>query len=218
MEKNLKLMKDAWSKEISDGLQYIEDNMGEVIIESLIKSVKLSKVADTMSGPMLRQVYNIFLNDLESQTIKQLDVFIDAAKEYNGNNLDEIFELYKKRYLKFDITAQNLKKKHKNYDEIVAFQLQTYRHRIVETANMMKVGESTSYEEIIKKTYLDEKTAKKQLFKQIGYTQKAINLIIQDMSVLKIPEMIKRPVIDVLKMGYKHTLEYLKGTTQDLYS
>jgi len=218
MEKNLKLMKDAWSKEISDGLQYIEDNMGEVIIESLIKSVKLSKVADTMSGPMLRQVYNIFLNDLESQTIKQLDVFIDAAKEYNGNNLDEIFELYKKRYLKFDITAQNLKKKHKNYDEIVAFQLQTYRHRIVETANMMKVGESTSYEEIIKKTYLDEKTAKKQLFKQIGYTQKAINLIIQDMSVFKIPEMIKRPVIDVLKMGYKHTLEYLKGTTQDLYS
>ena len=218
IEKNLKLMKDAWTKEISDGLQYIENNMGEVIIESLIKSVKLSKVADTMSGPMLKQVYNIFLNDLETQTIKQLDVFIDAAKEYNGNNLEEVFDLYKKRYLKFDITAQNLKKKHKNYDEIVAFQLQTYRHRIVETANMMKVGESASYEEIIKKTYPDLKTAKKQLFQQIGYTQKAINEIINDMSVLKIPEMLKRPVIDVLKMGYKHTLDYLKETTNELFS
>ena len=211
-------MKDAWIKEINDGLKYINDNMGEVILESLLKSVKISRVADTMSGPMLKQVYNIFLNDLESQTIKQLDVFIDAAREYDGNNLEVIFEEHKKRYLKFDITAQNLKKKHKNYDDIITFQLQTYRHRIVETANMMKVGESTSYEEIIKKTYPDEKIAKKQLFKQIGYTQKAINLIIQDMSVLKIPEMLKRPVIDVLKMGYKHTLEYLKETTKDLYT
>ncbi len=92
IEKNLKLMKDAWIKEISDGLSYIEDNMGEVIIESLLKSVKLSKVADTMSGPMLKQVYNIFLNDLETQTIKQLEVFIEAAKNYHGTNLDEMFD------------------------------------------------------------------------------------------------------------------------------
>ena len=218
VEKNIKLMKASWIKEIVEGLDYIEENMGDIVIESIIKSVKLSKIANTMSAPMLKQIYNIFLKDLRDQTIKQLDVFIDVAKFYDGTNVDALVEEHKKSYLKFDITAQNLKKKHENYDKIIELQLKTFRHRIIETKAMMKVGDSKTYEEIIKKTYPDHNTAKQELMKQIRYTQKAINLIIKDTTVLKIPELLKRPVIDVLKMGYKHTLEYLLETCKQLYS
>ncbi|MHA1784431.1 MAG: hypothetical protein ACTSVE_04490 [Candidatus Helarchaeota archaeon] len=218
IEHNIKIMKNAWVQEIIDGLEFIEKNMGEIVIESILKSVKLSKVADTMSAPMLKQIYNYFLKDLRDETIKQLDVFIEASKLYDGNNLDELVEQYRKKYLKHDITAQNLKKKHKNYSEIIDYQIKTFKHRIIETSMMMKVDGANTYEEIIKKTYPDYKTARKEMLKQISFTQKAINLIIKDMSILKIPEMLKRPVIDVLKMGYKHTLDYLLDTCKELYS
>ena len=218
IEHNIKIMKNAWVQEIIDGLEFIEKNMGEIVIESILKSVKLSKVADTMSAPMLKQIYNYFLRDLRDETIKQLDVFIEASKLYDGNNLDELVEQYRKKYLKHDITAQNLKKKHKNYSEIIDYQIKTFKHRIIETSMMMKVDGANTYEEIIKKTYPDYKTARKEMLKQISFTQKAINLIIKDMSILKIPEMLKRPVIDVLKMGYKHTLDYLLDTCKELYS
>lgn len=211
-------MKAAWIKEIVEGLEYIEENMGEIVIESVLKSVKLSKVADTMSAPMLKQIYNIFLKDLRDQTIKQLDVFIQVAKLYDGTNIDALVEENKKQYLKFDITAQNLKKNHKNYQQIIEYQLKTFRHRIKETAIMMKVGECKTYDEIILKTYPDYETSKKELLKQISYTQKAINTIIKDTSILKITEVLKRPVIDVLKMGYKHTLDYLLEMSKQLYS
>ncbi|MHA1798220.1 MAG: hypothetical protein ACTSVY_07190 [Candidatus Helarchaeota archaeon] len=217
IEHNIKIMKNAWVQEIIDGLEFIEKNMGEIVIESILKSVKLSKVADTMSAPMLKQIYNYFLKDLRDETIKQLDVFIEASKLYDGNNLDELVEQYRKKYLKHDITAQNLKKKHKNYSEIIDYQIKTFKHRIIETSMMMKVDGANTYEEIIKKTYPDYKTARKEMLKQISFTQKAINLIIKDMSILKIPEMLKRPVIDVLKMGYKHTLDYLLDTCKELY-
>ena len=217
VENNIKLMRAAWTKEIVEGLDYIEENMGDIVIESILKSVKLSKVANSVSGPMLKQIYNMFLKDLRDQTIKQLDVFIEVAKFYDGNNVDALVEQNKKNYLKFDITAQNLKKKHKNYEKIIELQLKTFRHRIIETAAMMKVGVSKTYDEIITKTYTDYDTARKELLKQISYTQKAINMIIRDTSVLKIPELLKRPVIDVLKMGYKHTLEYLLETCEQLY-
>lgn len=217
-ENNLKLMKLAWVEELIKGLGNIEQDMGDVIIKSILRSQKLKRVAQPLSGPVIKQIYNIFLKDLKDKTIKQLDVFIQAAREMDTTNLEELVDKYRKDYLKLDMAAQNLSKKHRNYDQIIDYQIQTFKHRILETRDMMQIPDAKSYDEILKGTYPTYKKARRELFKQIGYTQKAINVIISDMSILKIPEILKHPVINVLKMGYKNTLEYLTNICKDLYN
>ncbi|MHC1591287.1 MAG: hypothetical protein ACXQS8_04330, partial [Candidatus Helarchaeales archaeon] len=156
---NLQLMKSAWVHEVINGISNIEKDMGDVVIESILRSQKLKKVAQPLSGPVIKQIYDTFLKDLKEKTIKQMDVFIKAALELDSSNIDELVEKYGDKYLKLDITAQNLKKKHANYQKIIEYQLKTFRHRILETNQMMKIPNANSYEDIIKGTYPDLKTA-----------------------------------------------------------
>ncbi len=211
-------MKSAWVREIIFGLENVEKGMSDVVIESILRSQKLKKVAQPLSSPVIKQIYDTFLKDLKAKTIKQIDIVIRAALEYDSSNIDELMEKYRDKYLRFDITAQNLKTKHKNYDEIIEYQLKTFRHRVVETHQMMKIPDANTYGDIIKGTYPEFKHAKKELFKQVRYTQRAINLIIKDISILKVPEVLKTPVINVLKMGYKTTLKYLTDTCELIYN
>ncbi|NVM00947.1 MAG: hypothetical protein HWN67_01305 [Candidatus Helarchaeota archaeon] len=217
IKRNIKLLKIGWIKEVYDGLEYIEENMSGVLIKGILK--KLQNVVDNISHGLIKKIYDLFLADLRDKTIKQIDVFTKCAKLYDGSNLDDLLEKYTKEYLKYDLTYKSCVKKHQNFKELESYQINTFKHRIVQTNKMMACdGQASSDKDIVREIYKDYDTAKRELYKQIGYTQKAINLIFKDDSILKVNPIIKRPVLDVLRMGYEYALNHLIENLKDTFN
>ncbi len=217
IDRNLLLLKAAWVKEVYDGLDYIEGNMSGVLIKGILK--KLQNVVDDISHGLIKKIYDLFLADLRDKTIKQIDVFIKCAKLYDGSNLDELMEKYTKEYLKYDLTYKSCMKKHQKFKDLENFQINTFKHRIIQTNKMMACnGCANSDKDIVREIYKDYDTAKRELYKQIGYTQKSINLIFSDDSILKVNPIIKRPVLDVLRMGYEYAVNHLISNLKEIFN
>ncbi|MHA1298834.1 MAG: hypothetical protein ACTSO9_05260 [Candidatus Helarchaeota archaeon] len=216
IDRNLRILKAVWVQEVHDGLNYIEEHMGDVLVKGILK--KLKKAVDPVSSGLIKKIYNIFLADLREKTIKQIDIFIKCAKLYDGSNLEDLLSKHTKDYLKFDLTYKSCNKKHKNFEKIKNCQIGTFRHRIIKTYEMMLCnGNATSDKEIIKNTYRDYNTSKKELYKQLEYTRRAINLIFDDDDILKVNPVIRRPVLDVLRMGYEYAVKHLIENLKEIY-
>ena len=111
-----------------------------------------------------------------------------------------------------------IKSEFPNFKELKRFQINTFKHRIVQTNKMMACdGYANSDKDIVQEVYKDYSTAKKELYKQIGYTQKSINLIFADDSILKVNPIIKRPVLDVLRMGYEYAVNHLISNLKEIF-
>lgn len=217
IDRNLEILREGWIKELYDGVDYIEKNMSSVLIKGILK--KLEKVTENISAGVIKKIYDIFLADLKEKTVKQIDIIIQCAKLYDRTNLNDLMEKYTKDYLKFDLTCKSCSKSHQNFKQLENFQVSTFRHRIVQTNELMLCdGGIKTDTDIIRETYKDYDIAKKELFKQIGYTRKAINLLFEDDSILKVNPVIKRPVLDVLRMGYEYALNHLISTCKEIFN
>ncbi|MHA1379634.1 MAG: hypothetical protein ACTSRG_14770 [Candidatus Helarchaeota archaeon] len=216
IDRNLEILRKQWIREVYEGLDYIEEHMGDVLVKGILS--KLKKAADQVSTSLVKKIYNMFLADLREKTIKQIDVFIKCAKLYDGTNLEQLMNEYTKEYLKFDLTYKSCNKKHKNFDKIKECQIGTLRHRICVTHKMMLCnGSAASDKDIIRNSYPDYITAKKHLYKQLNFTRKAINIIFEDDDILKVNSIIRRPVLDVLRMGYEYAVDHLISNLKDIY-
>jgi len=163
-------------------------------------------------------------HDARSGTLKQIKISLDSGKELllNGNtetHLSDIVERNFPLYLKADQTSMQCSKKHKNYKKLKQVAKETFINYLKELRFLLNVKEDvTDYGELCRIAFKDKELAYNNLNNQLNYTDRAIKIIEEDPSILKIP-IGKRIIVKALRKGFTHTkkefIESLNNTYEE---
>lgn len=218
-------------------MNYLERNYHIVearMIEQMESSFSLGrKLIDTefdtgilnfIVKPVVKTFYDYWTrNDARFGTLKQIRVTLEAGKQLLLNNtsveiLNSIIEESFPKYLKADQTTHQCKTSHKNYDRLVDIARSTYINYVEQVINFLKVeGDVNDYGDLCRLAFSDKENARKNLIKQLNYTDEAISLIEEDPSILSIP-IGKKIIVKALRRGFEETKKDFLKSLDETYN
>ncbi len=209
LDRNYNIVKSRMITHMKSSLEF-----GKELIDSELNA----GVLDFIVKPIVKSFYEIWVkNDVKNGTLSQINTVLDAAAELvrEGNNqetFDGIVEREFPKYLKADQTYRNCKKDHKNYKRLEENTKQTFVNYLKRLSIMLSVNEDLeNYEEIYKIAFKTEENARNHLLKQLEFTEKGIEVVEEDPSILSIP-IGKRIAIDMIRKGFeKVKSDFLEG-------
>jgi hypothetical protein len=93
----------------------------------------------------------------------------------------------------------------------------TFTNYLREVVRLLEVKtEVKDYGDLCRAAFPSKDEAKKNLFKQLEYTDKGIKIVEEDMSLLKLP-MGKKILVKALRSGFELTKKEFIGSINDTY-
>ncbi len=199
-EKNKSLIRQALIEDIDFGL---------IKLRKLIED----EYPDILHKVSIPFIYNMYVKDkLRKSTIRQLNLVLKAAEEYNGVNLDTLVEKYFADYFQHDVTYQHCNKNHPKFPELRGVIKISFRARILPAFRVMNAKEGENYNELIKNVYKTRAKTRQALEEHLIITDKAIDIIEDN------KDLIKGPIVQaiylgrnirIIRAGYEFAMEYL---------
>jgi hypothetical protein len=218
-------------------LDYIERNyhfVKERMIQQMERSIALGrKLIDTeldtgilnfIIRPIVKTFYDHWAqNDVRDNTLKQINLTLDAGIELLNNGISE--EAFAKavdknlsKYLKADQTHIQVVKRHKNYERLKQVAKETFINYLKEVVKLLDVKEDVKdYGDLCRVAFRSREIAESNLMKQLGFTDKGIKIVEEDLSILKIP-VGKRIVAKTLRKGFIETKKEFFKSLNETYN
>lgn len=203
------------------------------MIQQMENSLKLGKglidteldmgILNFFIRPLVKTFYEYWAqNDARIGTLKQIKVTLDSGKELilKGNsdeNFNKIVEQNFPKYFNADQTSLQCNKKHENYDKLKQVTKLTFINYLKELRLLLNIKEEVNdYGDLCRVAFKTKEIAKENLSKQIEYTDKAIRIIEEDPSILKIA-VGKNLIIKALRKGFEQTKKDFEKAIEDTY-
>jgi hypothetical protein len=212
-------------------MDYIERNyrlIKERMIEQMENSIELGrKLIDTeldtgflnfIIKPIVRTFYDYWSkNDARSGTLKQIKVTLDSGKQFllNGKT-EEIFnKLIEENFPKYheaDQTSRQCSPSHKNYERLSQVAKKTFMNYLKEVVRLLEVEDDVdNYGDLCRVAFPSKEIAEQNLMKQLEYTDRGIQIVEEEIGILKIP-MGRKIIVKALRRGFELTKEdFIKG-------
>jgi hypothetical protein len=193
------------------------------MIQQMENSLKLGrKLIDTeldtgilnfFIKPVIKTFYDYWAkHEAKSGTLNQIDITLDSGRELllNGNtdeSFDKSIEENFPKYFKNDQTYRVAHREHKNYGKLKNIAKKTFINYMKEVIKFLNVKEDVQdYGDLCRIAFNSKELAKENLMKQLSFTEEAINLIEEDLSILKLP-VGKKILVKALRKGFEVTKE-----------
>ncbi|MFW9783071.1 MAG: hypothetical protein ACFFFB_12385 [Candidatus Heimdallarchaeota archaeon] len=205
----------------------IEERMIQQMKNSIILGRKLidteldTGLLNFIVKPLVKTFYDYWSNnDVKEGTLKQIKVTLDSGKRLvmNGDseqNFNKIIEEAFPKYLEADQTSRNCSHSHKNYNKIKNVAKETFINYLKEVVKLLEVQEDVEdYGDLCRVAFQTKEVAEQNLIKQLEFTNKGIEIVEDDPSILKIP-VGKRIIVKTLRRGFERTkADFLKSLNE----
>lgn len=198
------------------------------MIEQMEKSLELGrKLIDTeldtgflnfIVRPIVKTFYDYWAkNEARSGTLKQINVTLDSGKQLllNGKteeSFEKIIEKNFPNYLKADQTSRQCSSSHRNYERLSQVAKKTFINYLKEVVRLLEVDDEVdNYGDLCRVAFPSKEIAEQNLIKQLEYTNKGIQIVEEDLGILKLP-MGRKIIVKALRRGFELTKEdFIKG-------
>jgi hypothetical protein len=204
------------------------------MIQQMEKSFELGrKLIDTeldtgllnfIIKPIVKTFYDFWSkSDARSGTLKQIKITLDSGKQLllNGKTEENFINLVDRNfpnYLQADQTSRQCNKDHKNYEKLEEMTKKTFINYLKEVIKLLDVRDDVdNYGDLCRLAFPSKEKAKQNLLKQLEYTDKAIQIVEEDLSMLKLP-MGRKILVKALRKGFELTKEELITALNDTYN
>jgi len=204
------------------------------MIEQMENSVTLGrKIIDTeldtglfnfIVKPIVKTFYDWWAqNEARIGTLQQIKVTLDSGKLllHNGESdqiFDRIVDENFPKYFAGDQTSRQCSRNHKNYDRLKQVVKETYINYLKQVVKLLEVNDDLDdYGDLCRAAFKTKELAEENLMKQLSFTEKAIKIIEEDPSILKIP-MGKKILLKALRKGFEQTKIEFKNALEDTYN
>lgn len=186
-------------------------DLGLSQLKKLIEQ-EYSGILHKITAPL---VYTLYVKGkLRSDAIKQVDLVLDAAMEYDGirAHLDALTDKYFDAYFRLDLVNHHLKHDHPLFEVAREIIWTSFRARIVPAYHVLHQPEGNTYNALIKNTYETPTLTRRALEEHYVLADKVIDLIESH------PDVLKGPVynvvylgrnLNIIRAGYQFAMEYL---------
>ncbi|MFX1313689.1 MAG: hypothetical protein ACFFHD_13925 [Promethearchaeota archaeon] len=206
----------------------------ERMIEQMEKSIALGrKLIDSeldtgllnfFIKPIVKTFYDWWAqNEARVGTLEQIKVTLDSGKFllYNGDSdqlFDRIIEENFPKYFAGDQTSRQCSRTHKNYQRLKQLVKETFINYLKRVIKLLEINdEINDYGDLCRAAFKTKESAEENLMNQLRFTEKAIEIIEKDPSILKIP-IGKKILIKSLRRGFEQTKIEFKNALEDTYN
>ena len=218
-------------------MDYIERNYHIIelrMIEQMEHSIELGRqlieteldtgLLNFIVKPIVKTFYDFWAkNDARSGTLKQIKITLDSGKELllNGNleqNLDKIVEENFPKYFEADQTHTQCSKTHQNYERIKQVAKETFMNYLKEVIKLLEVKDDVeNYGDLCRVAFPSREIAEENLMRQLDGTEKGIEIVEEDLSILKIP-LGRKIIVKALRRGLELTKKEFIDALNDTYN
>lgn len=194
--------------------------LGRQLIETELDTGLLNFIVK----PIVKTFYDFWAkNDARSGTLKQIKITLDSGKELllNGNleqNLDKIVEENFPKYFEADQTHTQCSKTHQNYERIKQVAKETFMNYLKEVIKLLEVKDDVeNYGDLCRVAFPSREIAEENLMRQLDGTEKGIEIVEEDLSILKIP-LGRKIIVKALRRGLELTKKEFIDALNDTYN
>ncbi len=218
-------------------MDYIERNyhiIEQRMIEQMEHSIELGRqlieteldtgLLNFIVKPIVKTFYDFWAkNDARSGTLKQIKITLDSGKKLllNGNleqNLDKIVEENFPKFFEADQTHTQCSKTHQNYERIKQVAKETFMNYLKEVIKLLEVKDDVeNYGDLCRVAFPSREIAKENLMRQLDCTEKGIEIVEEDLSILKIP-LGRKIIVKALRRGLELTKKEFINALNDTYN
>jgi hypothetical protein len=173
--------------------------------------------------PVIKAFYDYWAqNDARSGTLTQINLTLEAGKQLVLNGSDEsafksVLDTAFPRYFKSDQITKQCNKHHKNFENLRKVSYNTFENYLNEVILMLKVREEVNnYGDLCRIAFSSKEDARRNLLKQLEFTNDSIKVVEQDPSILNLP-VGKRILLTTLRKGYERTKKEFMESIEDTY-
>lgn len=204
--RNAEILKNQW-------LYELEETMREV--DALIRKEFYTGIWGILFNRIVAEVYNIFLSpDIKDKILRQFDLLILAAKEYNGN-ADTIVEKYYEEYLTNDPGWGRCKKRHSKSPELRERIKKSFALMLKNTHDLLNsTGEC--YDDLLFNAYKTKDIAWEATFNLLNDTKESFDFTVKH-KLVKINRLIRDQTIRILRREIEVAHEYYEKKLNDIF-
>lgn len=203
-QKNKQLIHDYFKDKINEGNKDLEE-----IFRKKSGAFPMDVIFKLIIGP-----------DITDKLTKQLDLISDCVIEdlTNPGHLDEIIERNFKKYLRYDSTHVNLRKKHPVYetDALPIFR-ELMRRRMKHNRPLIKAIEGETYEEISHLMIPKKEDSISDYKEEREMNEKLMDLIRKNRPIINVAGIIRADIIDALFTVHDYIQEAWLRAIDELY-
>ncbi len=206
-QKNAEIIKNQWREEL-------EGSMAE--IEGLIKEEFYTGIWGVLFNRIIASVYSLFLsNDIKHKILKQGDLLIEAAREFDGNSESEILDKYYEPYLANDPAWARCKKRHSKASELKERIKKSFTIMLRNTHTLLQ-SHGECYNDLLFNAYKTKEDAWKATFNLINDTEDNLEFTVEH-KMMKINRLIRDQTIKILRREIAIARKYYENKLNDIF-
>ena len=214
VDRNLEIIRERMVNQMEQSFE-----LGRTLIDTELDTGMLNFVVK----PLVKTFYDYWSqHDARSGTLKQIQVTLNAGREIvlRGDSVDvfqEVFNETFSEYLKGDQTYRQCSKRHRNFERLKEVARKTYLNYLKEVVSLLKVKEDVNdYGDLCTQAFKTKEEAKKVLLNQLEFTDKAISIVEEDLSILNIP-FGRKIILKTLRKGFEASKKDFLFAIDDTY-
>jgi len=212
IQRNYQLVQERMIEQMEESLKF-----GRKLIDSELDAGWFNFVVK----PIIKAFYDYWTeHEAKVGTLKQINIALESGKELllNGNSEEGLKKIVEKnfpKFLKYDQTTYQCDKTHKNFPQLEEITRNTFINYVKKVVKFLQVEEEVDdYGDLCRSAFENKDFAKKNLMKQLEYTDQSISLIEKDLSILSVP-VGKKIIIKALRKGFEETKkEFIKAINE----
>jgi len=158
--------------------------------------------------------------EISVKMIKQIDLISDCAIETvkNPDRLEEIIEKNFKKYLRFDSTNANFRKRHEAYEKLaIPIFRRLFKVRIENNLPMVQAESGENYKEISHLAVPKKEDSLAALRRQQELNHELLDVIKNNRSIINVTGLIRADIIDAIFTMYEYIDESWEQAINELY-
>ena len=171
--------------------------------------------------PIVKSFYDHWAqNEVRGNTPKQIKLTLDVGVEFlKKGALEEVFDKIidenLPKYLNADQTYRQCSKDHKNYEKLIQVARGTFINYLKEVVKLLGVkNDVEDYGDLCRTAFTSKEIAEQNLMKQLDFTNRGIQIVEKDPSILKIP-IGRKIIVKTLRKGFDQTkAEFIKSLNE----
>jgi hypothetical protein len=217
VERNYRIIQKRMIEQMDISLNY-----GKNLIDSELDA----GVFSALIRPLVKSFYKYWSDkDARVGTREQIKLTLNSARELITNGelsdeqIDKVIDKNFPKYLENDQTDRQCKKNHRNYKTLKEVTKKCFITQVEESILFLKVKEDIKdYAGLSRAAFKTKEKAYQALKRQLDYNEEGISIVENDDTILNVPKIAKKIILDILRKGFELTKTQLIEELDEIFN
>ncbi|MFX1278538.1 MAG: hypothetical protein ACFFA3_03925 [Promethearchaeota archaeon] len=204
LERNYRILEKKMIEQMDISLNY-----GKNLIDSELDT----GIFNVLVKPVVKSFYKYWSDkDARVGTREQIKLTLNSARELITNGqlseeqVNKVINKNFPKYLENDQTDRQCKKNHRNYKTLREVTKKCFITQVEESILFLKVTDNVNdYTALSRAAFKTKEKAYQALKRQLDYNDEGIAIVEKDDTILNVPKVAKKIILNILRKGFELT-------------